>query len=105
MGGETIRRRSREHRAGPGSIRIHGGGAGANWLRAGGETERDHPSDPVSPKAREMKELRARIAELLKNNDGLQAQVAEWNRRLEEAKGRRAAAEEERIRAEAESTK
>ena len=64
------------------------------------------------PKAREMEELKARIVGLLKDNNGLQAQVADQNQRLEEAKGQAAAAEartivaeEERIRAEAESTK
>ena len=57
------------------------------------------------PKAREMEELRARIAELLKDNNGFQAQLADRNRRLEEAEARAAAAEEERIRVEAESTK
>ena len=57
------------------------------------------------PKAREMEKLRARISGLLKDNDGLQAQVADRNRRLEEAEARAAVAEEERIRAEAESTK
>ena len=57
------------------------------------------------PKARELEELRARIAGLLKDNAGLQAQVADWNRRLEEAEARTAATEEGRIRAEVESTK
>ena len=57
------------------------------------------------PKAQEMEELRARIARLLKNNAGLQAQVADRNRRLEEVEARATAAEEGRIRAEAESTK
>ena len=53
------------------------------------------------PKAREMEELRTRIAKLLKENADAQAQLANRNRRLEEAE----AAEEGRIRAEAESTK
>ena len=64
------------------------------------------------PKAREMDALKARIAGLINDNDGLQIQVADQNRRLEEAEGRAAAvearvaaAEEGRIRAEAESTK
>ena len=57
------------------------------------------------PKAREMDVLRARIAGLINDNDGLQAQVADRNRRLEEAEARAAAAEEGRIRAEVKSTK
>ena len=64
------------------------------------------------PKAREIDGLRARIAGLINDNDGLQAQVADRNRRLEGSKGRAAeaearatAAEEEWIREEAESTK
>ena len=57
------------------------------------------------PKAREMDGLRARIARLINDNDGLQAQVVDRNRRLEEAEARAATAEEERIRAKAESTK
>ena len=64
------------------------------------------------PKAREMDGLRARIAGLINDNNGLQAQVADRNQRIEEAEGRVAAAEarattaeERRIRAEAESTK
>ena len=56
-------------------------------------------------KAWEMEELRARIARLLKDNVGLQAQVADRNRRLKEAETRPAVAEEGRIWAEAESTK
>ena len=63
-------------------------------------------------KAREMDALRARIAGLINDNDGLQTQVADRNWRLEEAEARVAAveahataAEEGRIRAEAESTK
>ena len=56
-------------------------------------------------KAREMEELRARIAGLLKDNAGLQAQVADRNRRLEEVEARAATAEEGRIQAEVESTK
>ena len=57
------------------------------------------------PKAREMEELRARIAGLLKDNTGLQAQVADRNRRLEEAEVRAAIAEARRIQAEADNTK
>ena len=57
------------------------------------------------PKAREMEELRARITGLLKDNAGLQAQVADQNRRLEEAEAHAVATEEGWIRAEAESTK
>ena len=64
------------------------------------------------PKAREMDGLRARIAGLINDNDGLQAQVEDRNRRIEEAKGRAATAEaratateEGWIRAKAESTK
>ena len=64
------------------------------------------------PKAREVDALRTRIAGLINDNDGLQTQVADWNRRLEEAKARAAAAEaravaaeEGQIRVEAESTK
>ena len=57
------------------------------------------------PKASEMEELKARIARLLKDNAGLQAQVADRNRRLEEAEARVAAAEEGWIQAEAEITK
>ena len=57
------------------------------------------------PKASEMEELKARIAGLLKDNVGLQAQVADRNRRLEEAEARAAATEEGQIRAEAETTK
>ena len=57
------------------------------------------------PKAREMDALRARIAGLINDNDSLQAQVEDRNRRLEETEGRAAAAEEGRIRAEVESTK
>ena len=64
------------------------------------------------PKAGEMDGLRVRIAGLIRDNDGLQAQVADRNRRLEEAEGRAAvaevraaAAEDGWIRVEAESTK
>ena len=57
------------------------------------------------PKAREVDALRARIAGLINDNDGLQTQVADRNRRLEEAEAHAAAAEEGRIRAEVESTK
>ena len=64
------------------------------------------------PKAREIDGLRVRIAGLISDNDNLQAQVADRNRRLEEAEERAAAAEarvaaakEGRIRAEAESLK
>ena len=57
------------------------------------------------PKAREMEELRARIAGLLKKNADVQAQVADRDRKLEEAEARTAAAVEGRIRAEAESAK
>ena len=57
------------------------------------------------PKAREMDELRVRIARLLNDNNGLQAQVADWNRRLEEAEAHTATTEEGRIQVEAESTK
>ena len=46
------------------------------------------------PKAREMDALRARIAGLINDNDGLQAQVADRKWRLEEAKGPAAAAKE-----------
>ena len=56
-------------------------------------------------KAREVDVLRARIAGLINDNDSLQTQVADWNRRLEEAEAHAAAVEEGRIRAEAESTK
>ena len=57
------------------------------------------------PKAREMDELKFRIAGLINDNNGLQAQVADWNRRLDEAEGRAVAVEEGRIWAEVESTK
>ena len=57
------------------------------------------------PKAREMEELRTRIAGLFKENAHAQAQLADRNRRLEEAEARAAVAEEGRIWAEAESTK
>ena len=57
------------------------------------------------PKAREVDALRAQIPELINDNDGLQTQVADRNRKLEEAEARAAAVEEGQIRAEAESTK
>ena len=57
------------------------------------------------PKARAVDALRARIAGLINDNNGLQTQVVDRNRRLEEGEARAAAAEEGRIRAEAESTK
>ena len=57
------------------------------------------------PKAKEMEELRTWIARLLKENADAQAQLADRNRRLEEAEVRGAVAEEGRIRAETESTK
>ena len=38
MGGETLRRRSEEPPTGLDSIRIHGGGAGADWFQARDET-------------------------------------------------------------------
>ena len=56
-------------------------------------------------KAREVDALRARIAGLINENNGLQTQVADRNRRLEEAEARSVAVEEGRIWAEAESTK
>ena len=59
-----------------------------------------------------MDGLRIRIAGLISENDRLQTQVADWNRKVEEAEGRAtavevraAAAKEGRIWAEAESTK
>ena len=63
------------------------------------------PTIRFLPKAREMEGLRARIAGLINDNDCLQAQVADRNWKLEEAEGCTAAAEEGRIRAEAESMK
>ena len=57
------------------------------------------------PKAREVDALKARIAGLINDSDGLQTQVADRNRRLEEVEARATAVEEGRIRAEAESTK
>ena len=64
------------------------------------------------PKAQEMNGLRVRIAGLISENDRLQTQMVNWNRRVEEAEGRAttaearvAATEEGRIRVEAESTK
>ena len=57
------------------------------------------------PKAREVDVLRARIAGLINDNNGLQTQVADRNWRLEEAEARVAAVEEGQIWAEAESTK
>ena len=56
-------------------------------------------------KAQEVEELRARIAGLLKDNAGLQAQVADQDRKLEEAEAQAAAAVEGRIRAEAKREK
>ena len=57
------------------------------------------------PKAREMEELKARIAGLLKDNAGLQAQMEDRDRKLVEAEAQVAAVVEERIRAEVESMK
>ena len=57
------------------------------------------------PKAREMEELRARIAGLLKEIADLQTQVADQDRKVKEAEARAVAAVEERIRAEAEREK
>ena len=64
------------------------------------------------PKAQEMDGFRVRIAGLISENDRLQIQVADWNRRVEEAevlavaaKARATAAQKGRIHAEAESTK
>ena len=64
------------------------------------------------PKAQEMDGLKVRIAELISENDQLQIQVADRNRRVEEAEGRATTAKagatiakEGRIRAEKESTK
>ena len=100
--------RSMLHLVGPDSIQIYGGGARVDWLR---ESELGVRPNGIIPtiqslsKAWEMEELRARIAGLLKDNADLQAQVADRNRRLEEAEARAAAAEEGRILAKAESTK
>ena len=70
------------------------------------------PTIQSLPKAQEVDGLRVRIAGLISENDRLQTQVADRNRRVEEAEARAAAlearataAEEGRIRAEAESTK
>ena len=57
------------------------------------------------PKAKEMEELRARIVGLLKENVDMQAQVADQDRKLEEAEAHAATIVEGRIRAEAESAK
>ena len=81
MGGETLHRRDEEHPTGPDAIQIHGGGTIADRLRVGSET-----------KAREVEELRARIAGLLKENADLQTWVADWNRKIEEAEARAVAA-------------
>ena len=56
-------------------------------------------------KAQEVQELRARIAKLLKDIAGLQAQVEDCDWKVEEAEARVAAAVEERIRGEAEREK
>ena len=52
-----------------------------------------------------MEELRARIARLLKDNTGLQAQVEDRDRKLEEAEARVVAAVKEQISVEAEPEK
>ena len=52
------------------------------------------------PKAREVDAFRARIAGLINDNDGLQTQVADRNRRLEEAEARAATAEARAVVAE-----
>ena len=70
----------------------------------GVEPEGIIPTIRCLPKAGEVDALRARIAELINDNDCLQTQVADRNRRLEEAEACAAAVEEGRIRAEAEST-
>ena len=57
------------------------------------------------PKAREVDALRARIAGLINDNNGLQTQVADRNRRLEEVEVRAAAVEEGPVQAQVESTK
>ena len=56
-------------------------------------------------KAQEMEELRAQMVGLLKENVDVQAQVADRDRKLEEAEARAATVMERRIRAEAESEK
>ena len=56
-------------------------------------------------KSREMEELRTRIAGLLKKNTDVKAQVADRDRKLEEAEAQAATAVEGRIRVEAESAK
>ena len=56
-------------------------------------------------KTQEVEELRARITGLLKDNAGLQEQVADRDRKFEEAEAQVAAAVEERIRTEAEREK
>ena len=56
-------------------------------------------------KAREMEELRARIAGLLKENADLQTQVADRDQKAKEAEARAAAAVEEKIRAKADCEK
>ena len=47
------------------------------------------------PKAREVEELKARIAGLLKENADLQTQVADQDRKIEEAEARATAVVEE----------
>ena len=49
MGGEILRRGGQESPTGPETIRVNGKGSGTNRLRVGGETQWDHPNDPVSP--------------------------------------------------------
>ena len=56
-------------------------------------------------KIREMEELRACIAGLLKENADVKAQVADRDRKLEEAEAQAATVVEGRIRVEAESAK
>ena len=57
------------------------------------------------PKAQEVEELKARIAELLQDNAGLQAQVEDQDWKVEEVEARVAATVEERIWAKAEHEK
>ena len=93
MGGEAICQRSERHPAGPDSVRVHGGCADQIGSELGMSLDQIIPTIQSLPKAQEMDGLKVWIARLINKNDRLQTQVADRNRRVEEAEARAAATE------------
>ena len=126
MGGQALRQHSKRFPAGSESIRSMEQALEQIGSELGVSPDQIIPTIRSLPKAQEMDGLRVRIAELISENDRLQTQMVDRNRRAEAAEAqtlatvaqasaakaraaaaevRAAATEEARIRAEVESTK